>query len=297
MREIKPKIIAIIGPTATGKSDLGVSLAKKYNGEVVSADSRQVYRGLDIGTGKITKQEMQGVPHHLLDVADPKRVYSVARYQRQGQKAIASILKRGKVPIIVGGSGFYVNALLFDMKLPDVKPDVALRKKLEKLSTAELFMKLTAIDERRALDIDKNNRVRLIRAIEIATHQGATPPLTTSSPYDIYWIGIRTDNTILKERIALRLTKRLRKGMLAEFKRLHRQGVSFRRMEALGLEYRFGARLLQKLITRKEFETQLTSEIVKYAKRQMTWWKRNKCIHWVDVGMPDITLPPINPST
>lgn len=291
MKDEKPRIIAIVGPTATGKSDLAVRLAKKHNGEIVSADSRQVYRGLDIGSGKVTMKEMGGIPHHLLDVADPKRTYSVARFQRDGRRAIAGILKRGKTPIVVGGSGFYVDALLLDMQLPNVKPDMSLRSKLEKLPTEVLNMKLREIDPRRADDIDSQNRVRLIRALEIATLYGPVAPVSTTSHYDIFWIGIRADTETLKERIALRLQKRIKGGMIAEFKRLREQGLSLRRMETLGLEYRYGARLLQKKITRREFEVQLTKEITKYAKRQMTWFKRNKYIHWIEAGNANADFP------
>ena len=267
-----------------GKSDLGVLLAKHFGGEVVSADSRQVYRGLDIGSGKIAGKEMQGVEHHLLDIRDPKRTYSVAHFQRDARKVVRGILKRGKIPIVVGGTGFYLDALFTDMTLPKVKPDVALRKQLEMLKTNELITKLIAIDQRRADKIDTNNRVRLIRAIEIATHHGPVAPITTSSPYDVLYIGLRTsDNELLRERIMKRLAKRLRQGMLAEFKQLNQQGLSWKRMEMLGLEYRFGARLMQKQITKKEFIAQLSSEIYKYAKRQMTWFKRNKNIFWFDI--------------
>ena len=291
MKDEKPRVIAIVGPTATGKSDLAVLLARKYGGEVGSADSRQVYRGLDLGTGKITKREMKGIPHHLLDIADPKRTYSVARFQRDGRKAIAGILKRGKTPIVAGGTGFYIDALLLDMQLPNVKPDMTLRRKLEKLSTEALNAKLRDLDPRRADEIDGHNRVRLIRALEIAKLYGPVAPITTTSPFDIYWIGIRADTNVLRERIALRLKKRIRSGMLAEFKRLHTSGLSYRRMELLGLEYRYGARLLQTLITREEFEEQLSGEIVKYAKRQMTWFKRNKDIHWIEAGDANADLP------
>ena len=276
-----PKVMAIVGPTATGKSDLAVRLAKKIGGEIVSADSRQVYRGLNIGTGKITKREMQGIPHYLLNVADPRRVYSVARFVRDGRKAINAILLKGKIPIVVGGSGFYVDALLFDIRFPSVKPNKKLRMKLEGLSTIELVHKLEILDPRRALEIDKCNRVRLIRAVEIAETNGPVAPIATTSIYDIYWIGIRADSEILKQRIALRLKKRMRSGMIAEFKRLHQEGLSLKRMEMLGLEYRYGAKLLEGSLTRLEFEAKLVAEIIKYARRQMTWFKRNKAIKWI----------------
>jgi tRNA dimethylallyltransferase len=150
---------------------------------------------------------MKGIPHHLLDIADPKRTYSVARFQRDGRKAIAGILKRGKTPIVAGGTGFYIDALLLDMQLPNVKPDMTLRRKLEKLSTEALNAKLRDLDPRRADEIDGHNRVRLIRALEIAKLYGPVAPITTTSPFDIYWIGIRADTNVLRERIALRLKK------------------------------------------------------------------------------------------
>lgn len=278
----KPKVIAIVGPTATGKSDLAVRVARAALGEVVSADSRQVYRGLDIGTGKISRREMRGVPHHLIDIADPKRAYSAARFQRDGKKAISEILSRGKAPIVAGGTGFYVDALLFDMKFPPVRQDPLLRKKLATLSLDELNSRLAALDPRRSKEVDSMNRVRLIRAIEIATHYGPAQPLSTTSPYDILWIGLTVDREHLRERIKERLKKRLRKGMMKEFSTLHARGLSFRRMEELGLEYRYGARLLEGRITRDEFEHELTREILAYAKRQMTWWKRNKDIRWFE---------------
>ncbi len=280
----KPKIIAVVGPTATGKSDLAVELARRFGGEIVSADSRQVYRGLDLGTGKVSKREMRGIPHHLLDVADPKRAYSVARFQRDGRKAVAGILSRGKVPIVVGGTGFYIDALLFDMRLPNVKPDLTLRKRLERESTEGLCAKLASLDPERFASIDRKNRVRLVRAIEIATFFGPVAPVTIGTPYDVLGIGLRAGNDSLRERISVRLARRMKRGMLAEFERLHEGGLSWERMEALGLEYRYGARLLRGTITKEVFVSELTREIHRYAKRQMTWWRRNDSIRWFAVG-------------
>lgn len=282
--EQKPRIIVIVGPTATGKSDLAVELAKKYNGEIISADSRQVYRGLDIGSGKISKKEMRGIPHFLLDIASPKQSYTATKYKRDGKRAIDEIIKRNKLPIIVGGTGFYIDTLVYDLEFPNVKPDRDLRTSLAKKSADELFAMLKKLDKKRARTIDQHNRVRLIRAIEIAKQFGEITPLKTTSPYDPLWIGLTCENTIMKERISERLKKRMKQGMVREFTQLHKNGLSYKRMEALGLEYRYGARLISKQINRKEFELQLVSEIAKYAKRQMTWFKRNKHIHWHDIS-------------
>lgn len=282
-----PKIVVVVGPTASGKSDLAVRIAKKWNGEVVSADSRQVYRGLDIGTGKVTKKEMSGVTHHLLDVASPKTQYSVAEYQRDANKAIRDILKRGKLPIICGGTGFYIDALVYNSLLPDVPPNTLLRKKLEGKSNEELYELLKKIDGARAETIDAHNPRRLVRAIEIADALGKVPVRTYDSAFDALFIGIRISNDTLKERIHLRLLKRMRTGMLAEATALHKKGLSWKRMDDLGLEYRFLSRYLRKMISRSEMLVELESEIVRYAKRQHTWFKRNNDIHWVEYDAPE----------
>ena len=279
------KIIAIVGPTASGKSALAVKLAKKFGGEIISADSRQVYRGLDIGSGKITKREMQGVPHHLLDVVSPKNTpaggFTVAQYQKLGKKAIEKIVNKGKLPIICGGTGFYVDALIKNFTLPPVPPNPKLRAKLEKLSTEKLAQKLETLDPKRFKNIDQNNRPRLIRAIEIATKLGKVPPIVEHSVSDnCIQIGIQPDQEKLKKNIHDRLLKRLRAGLIAEVKKLHASGVSWKRLEAFGLEYRFGAKVLQRQAPKEEIAS-LERDIWHYAKRQMTWWKRDKNIKWV----------------
>ncbi len=230
---------------------------------------------------------MGGVPHHLLDVISPIETYSVAQFQNDGRHAISEILKKKSIPFIVGGTGFYVDALLFDMQFPSVAPNTLIRNMLADLSTDELFAKLQLIDPRRSNGIDAKNRVRLVRALEIAMTQGPVLPVITTSKYDICWIGITTDTATLRERISKRLSKRIDQGMISEFTKLHANGLSYLRMEALGLEYRYGARLLQGLITKEEFERVLTNEIAKYAKRQMTWFKRNTQINWFEIGKLD----------
>ena len=174
----RPKIIVVLGQTASGKSEFAVKLAKKFNppvgGEIISADSRQVYKGLDIGSGKIIKKEMKGVPHHLLDITSPKRTFTVYQYQKLAKKALKDIIKRGKIPIICGGTGLYIDSIIYGIKFPEVPPNPKLRKKLEKRTTEELFKQLQKLDPRRAQNIDKYNRRRLIRALEII--------ITTSKP-------------------------------------------------------------------------------------------------------------------
>ncbi|MCL4404292.1 tRNA (adenosine(37)-N6)-dimethylallyltransferase MiaA [Patescibacteria group bacterium] len=283
-KSILPKVIIIVGPTASGKSALAVKLAKKFNGEVVSADSRQVYRGLDIGTGKVTPKEMAGIPHHLLDVVSPKRAFTVARYKRLAERAIKDILRRGKLPIICGGTGFYIQAVVDGLVLPEVPPNRALRKLLKKKGATELSALLKKLDPARWRSIDRKNPVRLIRAIEIAEAIGRVPKLKTVRPaYDALFIGVYPGGTALKLNIKKRLDERLRHGMIAEARKLRIQGLSLRRMEEMGLEYRHLGRLLRKKVTRTRMEDELYRDIVKYAKRQMTWFKRDKRIRWVKV--------------
>jgi len=282
--QTKPKIIAVVGPTSSGKSALAITLAKAYGGEVISADSRQVYRRLNLGTGKVTAEEMQGVPHHLLDVADPKERFSVSEFQRLGKKAIEDILSRGKLPIVCGGTGLYVDTLLNSVVLPEVPPNMELREELEKLPTEELFARLEKIDSERAEEIDRHNPMRLVRAIEIAEALGKVPKIETSEEYEALKIGLQPTDEVLKEKIARRLTERLELGMLSEAEQLHTAGLSYGRMEELGLEYRYMAHLLQGVLTREAFETELANAIWQYAKRQKTWFKRDKEIRWFESG-------------
>ncbi|OGZ07764.1 MAG: tRNA (adenosine(37)-N6)-dimethylallyltransferase MiaA [Candidatus Lloydbacteria bacterium RIFCSPHIGHO2_02_FULL_50_13] len=277
----KPKILVIVGPTASGKSALAVKLAKKYNGEIISADSRQVYRGMDIGTGKIGRREMRGVPHHLLDVASPKRRYTVSNYVRDAERVIGGIFQRGKLPVICGGTGFYIRALVDKLKLPDVPPNKALRKRLEKKDVDELFKQLKRLDPVFALRIDRYNPRRLVRAIEIARALGHVPPLEAKTHYDPLFIGITFSTEMLAKRIHRRLHARIKAGMLNEVKGLRRRGVSWKQLEEFGLEYRFCSRHLEGKISKAEMLSHLEVAIRQYAKRQMTWFKKDKRIHWV----------------
>lgn len=282
-----PKVLIVVGPTASGKTSLSIELAKRFHGEVVSADSRQVYTGLDIGTGKVTKREMRGVPHHLLDVASPRRRLSAGSYERRAKAAIKDITRRGKLPIVCGGTGFYIDALTGRMHLPRVAPDAQLRRSLEDASTEELYQRLARLDPARAEQMaspsERKNRARLIRAIEIATHLGSVPPRTESrSPYECLWIGIKPEDATLRQNINTRLAARIKKGMITEAKRLHTAGLSYRRMEELGLEYRSLARHLQGRISKEAMEAELQSDIWRYARKQIGYWKRNSDVGWYD---------------
>jgi tRNA dimethylallyltransferase len=276
----KPKIIVILGPTATGKSDLAVKIARTCNGEVISADSRQVYRGMDLGSGKITRAEMRGVPHHLIDVASPRSVYNVAKFQRDAYKAIDSIIARGKTPIVCGGTGFYIQSIVDGVIVPEVPPNHALRKKLARMTTDKLCEKLKQLDPERLADIDTQNPVRLIRAIEIATALGAVPQIVKQPRYNCLQIGLTIPFEELEKKIAKRLTKRMKLGMLDEAQKLRKAGMSWKRMESFGLEYRFMAQFLQKKISEADMLDQIRVKSLQFAKRQMRWFSRDKQIQW-----------------
>jgi len=282
----KNPLIAIVGPTSSGKSALGVHLAKKFNGEIVSADSRQVYRGMDIGSGKITKKEMMGIPHHLLDVASPKRKFTVSQYQKLTAKAIDKVHKKGKLVFLVGGSPFYVYSVVDGLAIPEVKPNAKIRKELEKLSVDELYKKLQKLDPERARTLRQNsgqakNPRRLIRALEIVLSTGEpVPKLEHHSPYDTLMIGIKKSPKELKKLIAKRLEKRLKQGMIQEVRKLHDSGVSWKRLEEFGLEYKFVAQYLQNKISKQEMLNSIQKQSEHFARRQMTWFKRDPRIHW-----------------
>ncbi len=277
-----PKIIVILGPTASGKSDLAVSLAKDFDGEIISSDSRQVYKGMNLGTGKITTKETRGVPHHLLDVASPKRKFTVSQYKEKGEKAIQKILEREKLPIVCGGSAFYITALVDGIMIPDVSPDWKLRNKLEKKTTQELFEMLKKIDRRRAENIDKNNRRRLIRAVEITQKtKRPIPKIKKTKSYSPLFLGIEVNQEKLNKKIDKRLERRIQEGMLDEVKELRKSGISFKRLESFGLEYKWLAMYLQDKTNYEETVEGLSTDIKKFSKRQRREWKQDKRIKWI----------------
>lgn len=282
MRSMR-KVVVILGPTAAGKTALSIRLAKTLGGEVISADSRQVYRGLDVGSGKITKREMRGIPHHLLSVSDPKRVFTANEYVKKGRAALEIIAKRGRVPIVAGGTGFYIDALLGNISLAEVPPNASLRKKLASLPLPRLQARLKKLDPKRYAEIDTKNPVRLIRALEIAAALGKTPRTKPEKIYETLFIGVTLPMPELKKKIHARLMKRAN-GIVRETRVLHTRGLSWKRMNELGLEYRYAVLYLTGKLPKKEMLAELEAQIVKYAKRQMTWFKRNKDIHWLKPG-------------
>ncbi len=277
----KPKIITILGPTAAGKTDLSIRLAKEFNGEIVSADSRQVYKEMDIGTGKVTPEETQGIPHYLIDVVEPQEKFNVVQFQELAYEAIDKILKKDKLPFLVGGSPFYLYSIVDGYVFPGVEPKPELRDKLQEKSADKLFKQLKKLDPDRAQEIEKNNKRRVIRSIEIAKELGEVPDLENKPRYDCLLLGIKHSREELKQRIAERLETRFDKGMIQEVKELHQKRVSWEKLEDFGLEYRWIARFLQDKITKEEMKESLQKDIEHFAKRQMTWFKKDDRIHWI----------------
>lgn len=278
----KPKAVAIVGPTASGKTALSIIIATHFSGEVISADSRQVYLGLDIGSAKVTHEEMVGIPHHLIDIANPETVYTGADFKRDGETALADITKRGKLPIVAGGTFFYLELLKGTMHSAPVAPNPALRTILEQKTTTELFTVLQAKDPRRAEVVDADNPRRLIRALEVVAALGAVPEVTISElDYNWLTIGIDVPSEIINERIHTRIIERLKVGMIEEVEELHQNGLTWDRLEAIGLEYRYVALYLQNKLTKDEMIAQLTNKTRQFAKRQRVWLKRDPNIIWL----------------
>lgn len=275
MEHRSSKVIVVVGPTASGKSDFAVELAKKINGEIISADSRQVFKGLDLGTGKITKTEMQGVPHHMLSVYSLDEDISVSRFAEDALPILNDILSKEKTAIICGGTGQYIDALIYQHSVPRVPPNHVLRKELEKKSTEELFNELEKKDPRRAADIDRHNRVRLIRALEIINSLIQVPlqakPLLRH-PTTIYLLTPSRD--LLKKRIELRLDKRLTLGMEDEVRDILKRGYRNEKLKKFGLEYVVLGEYIEGRLSLQEAKEMLLKKTFAYAKRQETWNKK-----------------------
>ncbi len=279
---MKQKLIAVVGTNASGKSGLGVELALRRNGEVVSADSRQVFRGLDLGSGKITPEEMRGVPHHLLDVREPGEFFSMKDFQRLSYEAIDGILARGRQPFLVGGTGLYVACVTEGYVLSEIEPDLAYREELEKLDTPALYRMLMEKMPDAVVDSPNNrNRVmRLLERIEAGDlHRAAPEPR-----YDVLKLGVTWDKKTLDARIDERLERRMREGMVDEVRGLLQAGCPREFLYKLGLEYRFLCRLLDgEFASGEQMCQELARAIKQFARRQMTWFRRDKTIHWLDM--------------
>jgi tRNA dimethylallyltransferase len=280
------KVIVILGQTTSGKSALAVRLARIFGGEVISSDSRQVYKGLDIGTAKITPKEMRGVPHHLIDIANPKKQFTVAQFKKLAEKKIKEILGRKKIPILCGGTGFYIDAVTKNIVLPKVPPDKKLRKDLGKENAEHLLKILKKLDATRAKTVDPKNKVRIIRAIEIAKYLGKVPSLESKpSIYEFLKIGLKLPEEKLKRKIKAGLKKRIRGGMAVELYALRQRGVPWKRFMELGFDQKYIALYLQRKINEKEMLDNQFLGNWQYAKRQMTWFKRDPEIHWFDPSL------------
>lgn len=280
------KLVVILGPTASGKSSLAIKLARKFNGEIISADSRQVYQGMDLGTGKITKSEQRMAKHHLLDIISPKQQFTVAQFKKKAKAAIADIQGRGKLPFLVGGTAFYIYAVIDGLDIPVAKPDRNLRKKLSSKTTEELFRMLKRLDPARARNIDQHNKARLVRAIEInvVTRKNVPQfkfPIFHQSKKNVLILGIKKPLKKLRQLINIRVDQRLKQGMVAEVRKLKAAGVSYQRLESFGLEYRHIAWFLQEKVCREEMVQKLKNAIWRFAKRQLTWFKRDPRIKWI----------------
>lgn len=277
------KLVVILGTNASGKSGLGIELALKYGAEIVSADSRQVFRGLDLGSGKVTKEEMKGVPHYLLDVAEPGDFFSLKDYQALAYEAIDGIFAREKQPFLVGGTGLYVNAIVDGYELTDAPVDTELRARVEAMSIEELRKlmaeKLPSIPD----NLDMNNKRRLERAAEKVL---MGKPLNRESikKYDTLCLGVTWDREVLYKRIEERLDRRLNEGMIEEVEGLIARGVSDDFLYRLGLEYRYILMYLRgRFKDREEFRAKLFMEIRHLAKEQMTWFRKRNDVFWLDM--------------
>ncbi|SDM72780.1 tRNA dimethylallyltransferase [Geoalkalibacter ferrihydriticus] len=278
-------LLVVLGATASGKTRLGVELARRLNGEIISADSRQVFRGMDLGTGK-DLSEYGEVPFHLIDIAEAGSEFSLFAFQRHFFSAFADIQRRGRLPLLVGGTGLYLDAVLRGYRLIEVPPDPSLRARLATLDDATLRARLRRLKPEQHNTTDLMERARLVRAIEIAEGERAAaaelPPLPEVRPLVL---GLRWERAALRRRIGLRLRERLAQGMVDEVARLHAAGVSWERLEFYGLEYRFIARHLQGALDYDTMLQQLATAIGQFAKRQETFFRRMERqgveIHWV----------------
>lgn len=292
----KPKVIVICGPTASGKTALSIELAKRINGEVVSADSMQIYKDMDIGSAKVTKEEMQGIKHYLVDCVSPDERYSVANYKLDAKKAIEEILKKGKTPIVVGGTGLYIDALIYEIEYQDIKINESYRKELESIKQNQglevLYERALKIDPEAMKKISPNDSKRIMRVLEIyeATGKNKTEQEAESRlkeiPYNYKVFAITMDREKLYERINKRVDIMIENGLIEEVKELLKKYKEFpTAMQALG--YKEVKEYLDGELTKQEMIDKIKQESRRYAKRQLTWFRKNKQTIWID-GLNDM---------
>ena len=284
-------LMVILGPTASGKSEYAAGLAKRIGGEIISADSRQVYTHLNIGSGKVPGRWRmadgrrqfiyKGIAHHCIDFVSPRKKFTVAEFKQCAERAITTIYRSGKIPILVGGTGVYIRAVVDGVAFPPVPPNEKLRRTLEKKSTEELFAMLKKKDSHRVKTIEQKNKRRLIRALEIVASLGRVPKPRAVTKYDAKLIGIRRAPEELKKRVEKRISEMVKRGLVRETRKLKALGLSWKRIYELGFEYRLPALYVQKKISKEELREQLIRESLRYARRQMLWWKRDRRIQWI----------------
>lgn len=280
--EMNNRVIAVVGATASGKTSYAIELAKKINGEIISADSRLVYKGMDIGTAKPTIDEMQEIPHYMIDVVEPEYNYSVGLYVKEAKKHITDIISRGKVPIVVGGTGLYFRVLLENYDLPDVKPDYELRKELSSYSYEELLEMLTKLDEKAVNSVEKNDKKKLIRYIEIIKLAGKPLDLVRGvkeKEFNVEWVGLNFPREILYDRINKRVDLMIEQGLIDETKKLlQKHGRISNITDTIG--YREVLSYLDGKLSLDEAKDKLKQNTRNYAKRQLTWFRKNEQINW-----------------
>lgn len=288
---MKPKVIVICGPTASGKTSLSIEVAKKFDGEIISCDSMQIYKEMNIGTAKPTVEEMQGIPHYMLDFVLPSERYSVADFKEAATDRIEDILKREKVPIIVGGTGLYVDALTKNITYPEIEIDLEYRKQLEELikenGLESLYEEAKKIDEKAMQTISKNDKKRIMRVLEIYHQTGKTKTQLESEsrltppPYEYIVFAINMEREKLYERINKRVDIMIDQGLIEEVEALTKKYEEFpTAMQGLG--YKEVVSYLKKEITKEEMIEKLKMETRRYAKRQLTWFRKDENIKWID---------------
>ena len=273
-------MIAIVGPTASGKSALAMRVAERMGGEIVSADSRQVYRGMDIGTAKPTIEERARIPHHLVDIVDPGERYDVLRYQRDGRAALAGIRARGRVALVVGGTGLYVRALLDGLELASLPHDPEVRARLESEDPATLHERLRAMDPNAASRVDPRNRRRLVRYLEVATIAGGPVPRVRGAPLAALRIGLRPPREVLVAAIERRVRDMVAQGVLDEARSLVARGIDPRLPSMSAHGYVHWAALLRGEIDLETAIARTARDVRAYSRRQMTWFRRDAAIRW-----------------